>query len=148
MWALSWALSPCIGPSWATLEQTMYTTSLDLTADIIDVRDIIERVEELEELQEQGEYLETPDCEMTSLRALLADLAGNGGDEQWRGDWYPVTLIRDSHFTDYAQELCEDIGDVPRDLPHYIAIDWEVTARNIRMDYTPTEINGVTYWYR
>jgi hypothetical protein len=126
----------------------MYTTSLDLTADIIDVRDIIERVEELEELQEQGEYLETPDCEMTSLRAVLADLAGNGGDEQWRGDWYPVTLIRDSHFTDYAQELCEDIGDVPRNLPHYIAIDWEVTARNIRMDYTPAEINGVTYWYR
>jgi len=126
----------------------MYTTSLDLTADIIDVRDIIERVEELEELQEQGEYLETPDCEMTSLRAVLADLAGNGGDEQWRGDWYPVILIRDSHFQDYVQELCEDIGDVPSNLPHYIAIDWEVTARNIRMDYTPIEINGVTYWYR
>jgi hypothetical protein len=132
----------------------MYTTSLDLTADIIDVRDIIERVEELEN-EMQGEipdgttWADTDEAaELAKLVAILSDLAGNGGDEQWRGDWYPVTLIRDSHFTDYAQELCEDIGDVPRNLPHYIAIDWEVTARNIRMDYTPTEINGVTYWYR
>ena len=132
----------------------MNTTNLDTSADIIDVRDIIERVEELED-EMQGEI---PDGttwagteqaeELSALRAILADLEGNGGDEQWRGDWYPVTLIRDSYFVDYAQELCEDIGDVPRNLPHYIEIDWNATARNIRMDYTCTEINGITYWYR
>jgi hypothetical protein len=143
----------------------MYTASLDLTADIIDVRDIIERVEELQDDRE--DYMkpnrdghltmigadwvaDNPEqaIELATMQAILADLKGNGGDEHWDGDWYPVTLIRDSHFIDYAQELCEDIGDVPRNLPHYIAIDWEVTARNIRMDYTPTEIGGVTYWYR
>jgi len=79
---------------------------------------------------------------------MLDDLKGNGGDEQWRGDWYPVTLIHDSHFTDYAREMLEDCGDIPRDIPHYIEIDWDATARNIRVDYTPTEIDGVTYWYR
>jgi hypothetical protein len=126
----------------------MNTTNVDLSADIIDVRDIIERVEELEELQEQGEYLETPDCEMTSLRAILADLAGNGGDEHWRGDWYPLTLIRDSHFILYCQELLEDCGDIPKNLPHYIAIDWVDTALNIRIDYTSTDINGIDYWFR
>lgn len=130
----------------------MYTTSLDLTADIIDVRDIIERVEELEELQEQGEYLETPDCEMTALRAILSDLAGNGGDEQWRGDWYPVVLIRDHHFTAYCRELLEDCGDIPKDLPHYVAIDWDATADNLRVDYSSVEVpcnnRWVSYWYR
>ena len=129
----------------------MTNTQLDLTADIIDVRGIIERVEELENELEAQEG-DTCDIdvmtERNALCAILDDLKGYGGDEQWRGDWYPVILIRDSHFTDYAHELCEDIGDVPRDLPSYIEIDWEQAARDLSMDYTSTEIDGVTYFYR
>jgi hypothetical protein len=45
-----------------------------------------------------------------TLYDLLAELRGNGGDHEWRGDWYPVTLIRDSYFTEYAQSFAEDIG--------------------------------------
>jgi hypothetical protein len=119
-------------------------TKLDLTADIIDIRDIIARYEELEDATDG-----LPDAEeRTQLATMLDDLKGNGGDEQWRGDWYPVTLICDSYFTDYAREMLHDCGDIPRDIPHYIEIDWDATARNIRVDYTPTEIDGVTYWYR
>jgi hypothetical protein len=123
-------------------------TALDLSADTIDVRNIIARFMELEELQEQGEYTETPDCELQTLTAILAELKGNGGDEQWRGDWYPVTLIRDSHFTRYARDMLEDCGLVPREFPNYIEIDWDATARNVRTDYTCTDIAGDTYWYR
>jgi antirestriction protein len=65
-----------------------------------------------------------------------------------RGDWYPVTLIRDSYFVAAMQELCEDIGDVSKDLPSYIEIDWEATARNLRVDYSSVEFHGVTFWYR
>lgn len=36
---------------------------------------------------------------------------------------------------DFAQELLEDIGTIPRDLPAYVYIDWERTARDIMMDY-------------
>jgi hypothetical protein len=86
--------------------------------------------------------------ELQTLTVLLADLEGNGGDEQWCDDWYPITLIRDSYFQTYAKELIEDCGDIPRDLPDYIEIDWQATAENIRVDYTPSEIDGVTYWYR
>jgi hypothetical protein len=69
--------------------------------------------------------------------------------EGYAPDWtYGATLVRDSYFTTYAQELCEDIGDVPRNLPSYIEIDWEATARNIRQDYTSVEFDGVTYWVR
>jgi len=37
---------------------------------------------------------------------------------------------------------------IPRDLPSWGEIDWEATARNVRGDYTCTDIAGVTYWYR
>lgn len=128
----------------------MNTTTLNLTADIIDVRDIIARVEELES-EIDGDAIQGDELgreELAALSAILAELVGYGGDEQWRGDWYPVTLIRDSYFTEHARELLQDCGDLPRDLPHYIAIDWEATALNIQVDYSAVEIDGVTYWYR
>lgn len=124
-------------------------TDLDLTDDLIDVRDIIARIEELENLIEGEGCDDTCDDyneELKVLMALMQELEGMGGDEQWQGDWYPITLIRDSYFTDYARDLLEDCLGIPRDLPHYIEIDWEATARNIRDDYSPVEINGTTYW--
>ena len=114
--------------------------------DVIDVRDIIARVEELREV-------ETPDedeaAELKTLTAFLEDLKGNGGDEQWEGDWYPVTLIRDSHFRDYAEELAEDIGAINSDAtwPNN-CIDWDRAARELQVDYSSAEFEGVTYWYR
>jgi len=129
----------------------MQTTTLNLSADIIDVRDIIARVEELEELI-QGEGCEdvvsANNMERIALECILDEMKGYGGDEEWRGDWYPVTLIDDMHFTDYARELLEECGTIPRDLPSWVEIDWDATARNVRMDYTPVDINGRTYWYR
>ncbi len=123
-------------------------TDLDLTADIIDVRDIIARVESLEGDAEAFRPGSDEAAELEELTDILADLAGGGGDEDWRGDWYPVTLIRDSYFRTYAQELVEDCGYISGDLPSWIEIDWNATARNVRMDYTSVEIDGVTYWYR
>lgn len=127
----------------------MTNTEIDLSADVIDVRDIIERVEKLDaELQQNYTLPADERKEFATLTAILEELQGNGGDEQWRGDWYPVTLIRESYFTDYCQELCEDIGDLPRDLPSYIEIDWEATARNLAVDYSEVDVDGVTYFYR
>lgn len=127
------------------------TTDLDLNADIIDVRDIIVRYEELEGAMPDNDA----DCknwddfgEFTHLGDILEELKGQGGDEQWRGDWYPVTLISEIYFVEYAQELCNDIGAVPDDFPSYIEIDWEVTARNIQMDYSEIDIDGLTYYFR
>jgi hypothetical protein len=132
----------------------MTTATLDLTADIINVRDIIARFEELEnDIENCTIATDAMDAisvarEHSTLAAILDDLKGNGGDEQWRGDWYPVTLICDSYFTYYAREMLEDCGTIPRDLPSWVEIDWDATARNVRMDYTPVDIDGVTYWYR
>lgn len=142
----------------------MTTNELDLTADILDVRGIIERVEELED--ERDNYTATnrdgyqtmiganwhddnqEDAEeLKTLTAIMDELKGNGGDEQWRGDWYPVTLIRESHFTDYAQELVCDCYDL-KGLPAFVHIDWEATAREVLMDYSEITIDGITYFYR
>lgn len=133
----------------------MQSTTLDLSADIIDVRDIIERVEELEAILSGDDYhtdaeLTDAQNELNALAAILADLQGLGGDEQWRGDWYPLTLIRDSHFRDYAEELAYDIGAVPQVALQWPmnCIDWEQAARELRYDYTGVDIDGATYWTR
>ena len=126
---------------------------------IIDVRDIIERVEALEETSNgsvmdgsagaEYEGHEDDHEEYAALKALLDELKGNGGDEQWRGDWYPITLIRDSYFVTYAQELADDIGAINADIQWpYSCIDWDKAAWELRMDYTSVEYDGVTYWYR
>lgn len=122
----------------------MTTTDLDLSADTIDVRDIISRFEELRSSLPISGDLE----EFEQLTNILEELKGQGGDEQWQGDWYPVTLISEVYFVEYAQELCQDIGAIPDDFPSYIEIDWEVTARNIQMDYSEVEIDGMTYYFR
>lgn len=133
------------------------------SADILDIRDIIERFEELEDERDgndehddqcgqSGNWAQdNPDDaeELKTLESLLDELAGSGGDHQWKGAWYPVTLIRDSYFVEAMQELCEDIGDMPRDgFPSYMVIDWDATADNLRADYSSIEFDGVTYWYR
>ena len=126
----------------------MPTTTLDLSADIIDVRDIIARVEELEpdiDSIGEGDII----AEWKALTAILTDLQGMVGDEQWRGNWYPVTLIRDSYFRAYAEELADDCGLIPRDAGWPLTcIDWEQAARELRYDYSGVDIDGVTYWTR
>lgn len=127
--------------------------------DVIDVRDIIARVEELREMAadesmpivfDTGSPLTQLELEkLETLENLLEELKGCGGDEQWEGDWYPVTLIRDSHFENYAQELAEECGMVNADAkwPNN-CIDWEKAARELQWDYSSVEFDGVTYLYR
>ena len=123
---------------------TIKTSTMHMD-DIIDVRDIIERFEELEPL-EGDEITHDEVQEFVTLKTILADLKGYGGDEQWRGDWYPLTLIRESYFTDYTEELVCDCYDLK--LPPFVHVDWEATAREVQIDYSTVEIDGVTFFYR
>lgn len=132
--------------------------------DTIDSRDVIARIEELEsdysdlleaaegldgdELREaQAEINDWNDSEGLELEALRK-LAKEG--EDYAPDWlHGETLIRDSYFEDYAQELAEDIGAINSNAtwPNN-CIDWERAARELRMDYTSIDFDGVTYWIR
>jgi hypothetical protein len=59
--------------------------------------------------------------------AYACDIQFEDIDECYNGAW-------DSD-EDFVQNLCEDVGDIPKDLPSYIYIDWERTAKDIMMDY-------------
>ena len=129
------------------------TTDISNSDDIINVRDIIARVEELEDAVSQDDIdalVRSDDAtELVALRELLGELRGYGGDEQWRGDWYPVTMIRDSYFKRYAMELADELGAVPADAGWpCTCIDWDQAARELQWDYSSVEFDGVTYWYR
>lgn len=128
------------------------TNELDLTAEVLDVRDLIARYEYLEDAvlskKTSAEVDSDELAEALTLGAVLEELKGNGGDEEWRGDWYPVTLVNDSHFVDYAREMLEDCGYIPSDFPDWIAIDWDKTAEAVQQDYTLITIGSEDYWYR
>lgn len=144
---------------------------LDLTASVIDIRDVIERFETLETTRDEIEseweenednagldfanYVRTDvrwgddeEDEFQTLHSLLDELAGCGGDEEWRGDWYPITLINDDYFVEYAEELVKDCGYIPHNLPSWIAIDWEKTADAVKEDYSWVNVGAEQYWYR
>jgi len=53
-------------------------------------------------------------------------------EECYQGEW--------NSDEEFVQDLLEQIGDIPDNLPHYIHIDWESTARDIMYDYF--EVDG------
>ena len=130
--------------------------------DIIDSRDIIERIEELESEHSyllggavgpddlgddaRAEFIAWEDeygAELDTLRKLADDASGSP-------DWeWGETLIRDSYFEDYTQELAEDIGAVKHDAswPNN-CIDWGQAARELKTDYFCVDFDGVEYWIR
>ena len=127
------------------------TKSITNSEDIIDVRDVIERFEELEAMQ-QDEIKDADNSsyeEYDTLKDLLEILKSTGGDEKWRGDWYPITLIRESYFVSYAQELAEGCGYLEKN-PGWpnTCIDWEFAAKELQYDYSSCELDGITYYYR
>ena len=77
--------------------------------------------------------------ELTELEGLRDEVS------EWSDG---ATLIPESEFAAYCRELLEDCGDIPKDPPHYITIDWDATADNIRVDYSEVEYQGETYLVR
>lgn len=141
------------------------TFELNNSDDVIDIRDVIARFEELESEREDLESViaddESDDAqtaltnwddehfgELELLRGLLKDLESYGGDEEWRGNSYPLQLIHPDYFTKYVRELLVDCGDIPADLPDYVEIDWDATADNVRVNYSIVDVDGVEYFYR
>lgn len=138
-------------------------TEIDNTADTIDSRDVIARIEELEtELQDACEgqggnddfsawvrdmannndgTLQDAAVEYLALYALQAEA------EQYAPDWeYGAQLIRHTYFEEAMDELLEDIGALPKDLPGYlkVAVDYDA----LKMDYTEVDFDGVAYLIR
>jgi len=126
------------------------THEIENTEDVIDVREVIARVEFLEGGEEVDQDADSEDQrELSALVGLLGDLKGKGGDAEWRGAWYPLTLIRDSYFEENAKEWAKETGAINMDAwwPNN-HIDWKAAVEELRMDHTQVDFGGVTYWYR
>lgn len=81
--------------------------------------------------------------ELKALKAFQEELEGYCDD--WR---HGTTLIRDDYWPEYAEQLTQELGGLPRDTPPWLVIDWAATAENLKADYTSGEFDGVTYWGR
>lgn len=118
--------------------------------DLISVEDLTDRLADLEyanDCLDDGEELPEDEAkELLALRDLVDELEGMGGDHQWRGDWYPATLIRESYFESYMDEMLENCGDIPKNMPSYLSITVDYVA--LQQDYSSVEVDGVTYWCR
>lgn len=143
------------------------TKEISSRDDIIDSRGVIARIEELESDLASAHEGDTAESDI-SFEDWLAIVAGdeNRSDceeanellklrafaEEGEGfsDWHHgETLIRESYFKTYAQEFAEDIGAIDNnaDWPNN-CIDWEQAARELQMDYSSIEFDGVTYYAR
>ena len=135
--------------------------SIDNTDDIIDSRDIIDRIEELrqhlgldeDEYDENGVNTKNTfntDPEKTDLLEELKTLEALAKEaEPESSDWdYGESLIRRSYFVEYVQDMLADCGTIPKDIPWFVEIDWEATAKNIESDYASVDFDGVEYLIR
>jgi len=146
----------------------MTTKEISNMDDVIDSLDVIARIEALEEergnLELNLEDAEDAEAKEQALAAIAEWDESDEGKELkilkalaeeasgYAADWsYGEVLIRDSYFETYAQELAEDCGmlddKVSSSWP-YTCIDWERAARELQMDYTSVEFDGIMYWVR
>ncbi len=113
------------------------TNEITNDMDVIDSRDIIERIEELQAIERDTEEHE----ELISLLALAEE------GEQYSPDWkYGSTLIHENYFEQYMDEMLEDCGDIPKDIPCYL--DITVNYDMLKWDYTELDFDGETYYIR
>lgn len=150
----------------------MSTRDVSNSEDIVDSRDIIERIEELEEkksefilneswinedespswgdIAEKNAEAESKWDETEEGEELKALLNVQEQAEGYASDWkYGESLIRDSYFKEYAEQLAEDIGAInPKAAWPNNCIDWDKAADELQQDYTSIDWDGVTYWIR
>lgn len=126
----------------------MDNTSISNMDDVIDSRAVEERIEELRDelFDARDDESLGREEELTAEITVLAELAEAGA--QCSDDWeHGVTLIRDSYFKQYAMEFADDIGALNgADTWPLTCIDWDQAARELQMDYSSVEFDGVTYW--
>jgi len=138
-------------------------TNISNREDVMDSRDIIERIEELRDTIESDsgkdcgdfggdhgwlEYALTCDDvdreEVEELKSLKC-VAEQAAD--YAPDWdYGSTLIRESYFEEYMDDMIADCYEMPKDMPAFMTITLDYVA--LRMDYTAVDFDGVIYLIR
>lgn len=123
----------------------------DLTnEDMLDSRDMEERRQELEDAKElhTDNPEEHPDLDEdeAELFKVLNEIKAECESSGWK---HGIGFIRETYFKDYAQDLAEDIGAIPKDVSWPCScIDWEQASDELKQDYTASELGSVTFYWR
>ena len=107
-------------------------------SDIIDSRELLE---ELETLDEEDSY----DKERIEMIDDLKEEVGKDNFEMG------VTFIRENYWVQYCEDLAYDCGYMDRqddNNPLHYHIDWQGWADAVEMDYSQTDFDGDTYYWR
>jgi hypothetical protein len=150
--------------------------------DVIDSRDVIARIEELEAIRddlqttldeateadsnnEDGD-LEIHNAVITAQEALDEWTASDEGEElatllklaeegENSPDWtYGESLISESYFTKYIEELIDDCYEMPKEMDsgkwpyRHMTMDYEAAAEEAKQDYMELDFDGNTYYIR
>ncbi len=92
------------------------------------------------------EWLELDEAERLAFGAYADHMGGpvtvEDFRESWQGQW--------DRGSDFAENFAEECGDIPKDLPPWLVIDWEASwYRNLRYDYFEADdANGSNHIYR
>jgi antirestriction protein len=86
------------------------------------------------------DYLALDDGDRKILAAYIDMTGETGATIDDAMDHYQGEYKNDE---DFVYQLLEDCGDIPKDMPSYIVIDWEATARNIMFDFY--EVDGLYF---
>lgn len=127
-----------------TNKQTILDAFLDEFEQYVDMTDSFEDIRfEEEELESFVEHWADELNQIREVDELEDEISSSEFD-------YGLQLIDSYDFTEYCQELLEDIGDLPRDLPGYISnnIDWDGVAHDLSADYSYVDFRGTNFLYR
>lgn len=129
------------------LKQTILDSFLETFPHYEDMTDTFEDIrleeEEIESWKEDFiDELET----IEAIDTLEDDINSYAGDNFDDG----VQLIYHNDFEEYCQELLEDCGEIPTNLPAYIErnINWSGVAEDLKVDYAEVDYLGTTYYFR
>lgn len=132
-------------------------------ADTLDFDELAKLAREQQEIiDDAAEYSEEEVEDALETVKVLAELVGDLGYSLGEGfdgedvadalersrDEHSSEFIADLHFVDAMRELVQDIGDLPREIPSYLEIDWDATAENLKQDYSSYKIEGNSYHVR
>ena len=105
------------------------------------LEEIADKENEIQDCEfEYGCYSE----EFAELESLKEEIESNSDE----GFEYGIQLIHENYIDDYLEGLLADCDYLPKDLPHWIKIDWRATYDNMKEYYNEIELNGNTFYVR
>lgn len=112
----------------------------------LDTRDLYQEWEGLKARKDDEDQIDPLDEDEAERCVKLTDLFAEIGES---AGIHGGTMIPDSEFTAYAQELAEDIiADFDTARWPFTHVDWDAAADDLRQDYTEVTFDGEDYLWR